>query len=272
MNRLPAETEDKRLGFLIPILEEACASFKILGTEKVWWRGHSDKDYRLQPMILRGKYRDHDEYNLITQFEQEAPIRYADWPESRDKRLLLMQHYGLPTRLLDWSRSLLAGLYFALRNKDHDDRDGCLWALSPNRLNLSQVGNNAIFTTESPEVKKRIDDAFTRPEERTRVEGVLATIGPQIDLRMLVQLSCFTIHATGTSPIEELGMHQDFVSPVVVPQESKPYLRQMVGILGTLESQLFPDLGSLASFLKGNKDFYSIKPPLEETGTEPESE
>ena len=211
---------DKRVEALIPILESATDSYSDLRTAKAWWRGHSDREnYKLRPVILRGEHQDFDEYNLITQFEQEAPIRYADWPESRDKRLLLMQHYGLPTRLLDWTRSLLTGLYFTVRNKEHDDRDGCLWGLNPIRLNLSQVGKNPIFTTDSPEVEKSIEDAFTRPEDRLEVkQTVLATTGPQIDLRMLVQLACFTIHATGTPPIEELHSSHNFVSSVVIPR------------------------------------------------------
>ena len=57
----------------------------------------------------------------------------------------LMQHYGAPTRLLDWSDGALTALYFAVRETRRDDQvnapgksppDACVWMLDPYRLNL----------------------------------------------------------------------------------------------------------------------------------------
>src|SRR5690606_36926394 len=49
--------------------------------------------------------------------------------------LFLMQHYGVPTRLLDWTDSPLVALFFAVYNVDRDDRDASLWVLLPAALN-----------------------------------------------------------------------------------------------------------------------------------------
>ena len=43
-------------------------------------------------------------------------------------RLIFAQHYGLPTRLLDWSKSALIAAYFAVNS--HPDQDGALWCIN----------------------------------------------------------------------------------------------------------------------------------------------
>jgi hypothetical protein len=50
--------------------------------------------------------------------------------------LCLMQHYELPTRLLDWTESPLVGLFFAVKDEKYESLDGRLFMLNAKRLNL----------------------------------------------------------------------------------------------------------------------------------------
>lgn len=59
---------------------------------------------------------------------EKRPSTYWEW-------LFIMQHHGVSTRLLDWSESPLAGLYFALDDPKKDRTDGLLWMLLPTELN-----------------------------------------------------------------------------------------------------------------------------------------
>jgi FRG domain-containing protein len=80
------------------------------GHTQYWFRGHAFAGWKLVPSVHRN-YDAQGEHNLMARFRLAAPTRYEKCPELQDwaSWSSLMQHYGLPTRLLDWSGSLLAG-------------------------------------------------------------------------------------------------------------------------------------------------------------------
>lgn len=98
----------------------------------IWYRGHADyQRYQLVSSVLRHRGGTYDEASMFVHFRARAQDRRpAD--DSTLSWLCLMQHYGLPTRLLDWTESILAALYFAAC--DGPGEDGAVYAILANRL------------------------------------------------------------------------------------------------------------------------------------------
>src|SRR5436190_20036268 len=92
-----------------------------LGTEsereEMWFRGVGKSTYKLVPGLYRlesGLDRLSDD-ELRVQFSRRAtPLVAGRRPRDNWEWYCLMQHYRVPTRLLDWSDAALVALYFAL--------------------------------------------------------------------------------------------------------------------------------------------------------------
>jgi hypothetical protein len=102
--------------------------------EQGWiFRGHKRANYPLQPSIERieGSYDWAEaEHRVLAEFQSKAPLhmdpRQLSPATSEHKLgwLATMQHYGAPTRLLDFTYSPYIALYFALRNFAQSKRLG----------------------------------------------------------------------------------------------------------------------------------------------------
>ena len=213
------------------------------------WRGHGDATWFLMPKVFRNLSHPDKRYNeagLIGHFVMRAPTRaHARTPDADDhfSWLFLAQHYGLPTRLLDWTENPLVALYFAVEKET--DKDGAVWALWPDKLNEYFTGSGGLVQIRDPEAKKIAVDAFsgTLSEPAT-----LAIDGQEIDLRMLVQIGRFTLHGRNTA-IDMIGGSEAWLKQYIVPQNTKEKIRKQLVVMGIKRSNLFPDLANLAAEL-----------------------
>jgi len=218
-----------------------------------WWRGQGDIEWRLQPAIYREDCGPGYEQNIANLFKARAPARYEKSPAHDDlaRWLFLMQHYRLPTRLLDWTESVFVAVFFAVT--DCPSRAGALWALNPYALSQSQTGCSVVFNPRGENLGNMFSAAFREVPQPDDALALALPIWPEeIDFRMVVQHSAFTIHGH-PNPLEDLACARNCVRKYEIPSEAKPDLRHQLDTLGFRESTLFPDLENLAKSLASQR-------------------
>ena len=97
---------------------------KSIMLEGVFFRGQSEEFEFIIPSIFRDAKYIENEDELIKEAEISYPLEIQKIKYKPDK-LALMQHYGLPTRILDITTNALVALYFAV--SENKDKDGVVY-------------------------------------------------------------------------------------------------------------------------------------------------
>ena len=236
----------------------------IVESGKFWWRGVKDaKHHKLVPGIFRENRDREQETNKVRLFQEMAPARHDKCPsndpgnkEAGISWIFLMQHYGLQTRLLDWTRSPLIATFFAVSNYTEVEKesDSILWGLSPKNLNREFFPESSVdeFLPNSELIKNVYHGAFTgEPGRHSYDKRVAAILPKQIDIRMLLQMSRFTIHGNPT-PLEDFPDLNNYLYKIIIPEGKKDEIATQLAYMGIVDSNLFPDLDHLASDLNKN--------------------
>lgn len=218
----------------------------------LWYRGDADKSYPLLPSIQRNehkisleRYITNDFYIKANQVLEKAPAKknYAAW-------MSIMQHYGLPTRLLDWSQSPLIAAFFAVEKYiDFPQTDACVWVLAPGRLNEMEGFGSCIYPVDADTVQNMLLPAF---KERGHVEEladkIIACHSTENNLRMYSQQANFTIH-NSLRRLEDI-CDENTLYKIIIPADARQYFSYCLGIFGITEGFVYPDLDHISYDLK----------------------
>jgi hypothetical protein len=219
-----------------------------------WFRGQRCAHWNVWPLIWRNDYNPEQERDFTNRFRARAATRYQHLPAYDDVAiwLSLMQHYGLPTRLLDWTRSPLIAVFFALSDyiyggKDSETCDAAVWMLEPHTLNKMEGFGDKTPSIDAHMCEPLVLPAFSdRVKDEKRVLGVMAT---EKDMRMFVQQGCFTIHSDQNA-LNTRRNHGKYLTKIMIPATAVRKMAYEIDICGFRIGDIFPDLAHLAQELK----------------------
>jgi hypothetical protein len=216
-----------------------------------WFRGQSKKSWGLVPSLARDPLHLKAENALIKRFMQNATPHITVPPREEWEWMFLMQHHRAPTRLLDWSESPLAALYFAVSDKEYSGAVGAVWCLKPVALNRA-ANLKFEFEAEIPAFgRDPVLESYlpSRVQENPSELFPVAIVGPRNTPRMAAQLGTFTINHRLHQPIEKIG-DTKHVWRWIIPVVAKPRLLKELAHLGISALTLFPELDRVADLSK----------------------
>lgn len=234
---------------------------EVFNVEEPWYRGVSHAKYGLIPKVYRDRlWERHEDYEwwLCVDFENRArPFipnhhNYSTWDW-----YFTMQHYGLPTRLLDWTTGSLIALYFAVR-KPENTYIPSVYFMNPYWFDefvyKKKNGEGTVYSTDVKAISE---------EHESRILSYLGTrkeapsfplcIEPAaIDTRIHAHKGVFTIHGKHIDPFRILARENKEAQIVKIRFSTKnaSYLKNQLHGMGISEGTLFPSLEGICEDLK----------------------
>ena len=264
-----------------------CSEIKTKPDHTLFFRGHADKDYKALPTIFR--YQDNDPknekfinreeelyHNLITR----CPEDFSNCISTFDY-LVKMQHYGLPTRLLDITSNPLVALYFAccsLSPKKPQDRSA-----KDAQILIYQVPNSEIkyYSSDTVSVisnlaKVKSNFNFSNKDQRRRfvhniesekpyfLDDIKLTdlqqavcVKPKLDNRRIIKQSgAFFLFGMGEQKTDSKLIRDEYrpeIKHINIPKASKLNLLKELETLSISKATLFPEIDHVAQFLQTEK-------------------
>jgi hypothetical protein len=228
----------------------------------LWFRGQSNGGWGLVPTIYRNDYTDANEAEMRLEFESVGhPLAQSSITHDKWHWYFLMQHYGAPTRILDWTTNPLVALYFAVR--EAGKADAAVWVIDPWRWNRAHVkgmyGPAITGWEETTGYLFDLEEACDtdKDEGQTKKKWPIAIEPPHIDRRIAAQGSKFVIFGTKKDMVESPavnrprgGKHKHAVlDKIIISRDIAEGLREELNQLGINERAMFPDLEGLGKHI-----------------------
>lgn len=220
------------------------------------YRGLDDAEYPLITSLNRVCGHDLSlEDSLIRNFRKYG---YADI-NSNDSFWQIVatgQHFGLPTRLLDWTYSPLVAAHFVTVNTDAYDKDGVIYAIDvedslktlPKGLKDELINSRASSFTIS--MLENHAKNFNDLKKLSKKPFFLFYEPASEDNRMINQYSLFSLCSDPKLTIDQMLKEKDSsLYKIIIPKDIKLEIRDKLDYINISERVIFPGLDSVCSWI-----------------------
>lgn len=254
----------------LPEFGQEVDRFMALPSDTRWFRGVGNLLHELKPSLFRhpsiATLKPLDlERSLLTRFRQRSIPFLTQRIDDDWELLFLMQHHGVPTRLLDWTENPYVALYFALTSCRTDPITGlypdcCVWSLDPiawNRAVLDDITfSGGVLVTSD----RQLDSHKPGINETLFRRRPVAMYGSYNSPRIVAQRGAFTVFGSDIAPMESVktgvpAINDDVLSALTIPGGYVASMLKALSAIGYTDSVLFPDLDGLAREIKRSFGF-----------------
>lgn len=241
-----------------------------------FYRGQADSAWRLESSLERiigdswssGKARTFEDFS-IQQFRSKFHLydRENVQPESRLAWLSIMQHYGVPTRLLDFTESPYVALYFALESYNtQSKRDIALYAFDYSAILDRSIGHiktkDAGFNETRSTVFDKQDDIFDKVVDRFAYDIAWVAEPKLLNARLDRQVGSFLLSGNRDLRIEEVLASTLYLDAELfkytIPAELCSGIFALLRKMNITSKSLYGDLDGLARSIRMSMQMYVV--------------
>ncbi len=245
--------------------------------EVLVYRGHSNrKAFKLTPFILRDEKFKEAEETILRELVASHPAEFAT-DSSTLEQLARVQHYSLPTRLLDITWNPLVALYFAAKNDNNTTGEVIVFRIKKqhvkffdsdtvsciaNLAHLKLVEKNAIdftlkgdkFNTQPPIDRLlqfiRVEKPHFRPSiNPEHLKEVLCVKPKKNNPRLLAQSGAFLIFGL-TDSLDASLAPEIVIERIQINGKKKLNIVKDLDRMGINDSTMFPEIEKAALYIR----------------------
>ena len=223
----------------------------LLESGKIYWfRGHPNLRYQLTPSALRYSSPTEREtaLSLVADLKRFLGMKLPRPPVWDDHLgwMQVAQHYGLPTRLLDWTQNAAVALFFACA--DEPDDDGLVAVLNP--IELNQTINPKLPRILDNERDSQILAPYFELDGKINPRGkrTVALNPAWNNDRIALQQGFFTLHGSRKFELDRSQASSLLYVPIL--REHKASLLDELARVGIGEMFIFPEPEHVCKHLK----------------------
>ena len=241
---------------------------------KIFWcfRGQT-QDWALTPNIFRYGYKEQIEKEIYSDFRNSVRLYPSPLVDFKNpwEMLCYAQHFGVPTRLIDWTINPLMAAYFAVEDaytsrtddqiNDKQPPEGVIYALNVTHhyagTESDRLGFRGVALSDLKTDFRFLDYLISskqknkKNEQQNKIEIIQP---PDIDHRIKAQGGLFSVDITDSQTESHQTILANVLTKITIPYEAKYDIKTELYRMGIHAGSVYPDMAGLGKYLTDRRD------------------